>query len=140
MDDDLLGTRLQIVNNGLDTDTTLQKNADKGLANITKNTKDFGKFTTPSLRNIALTAPYMHDGRFKTLEEVLDFYSEHLQASKTIDPRMQNVNKGGSHLTEIEKRKIITFLHTLTDSSFIKIKTLGTHFYKNKQTTSKNIY
>jgi cytochrome c peroxidase len=130
IDDNTLGTRFQIVNNGLENDAILAINTDKGRANITNNILDRGKFMTPSLRNIAVTAPYMHDGRFKTLEEVLDFYSEHIQANKNIDPRMQHVSEGGSHLTKDEKNKIIAFLKTMTDYSFIKNKEFGNPFLK----------
>jgi cytochrome c peroxidase len=130
IDDNTLGTRFQIINNGLENDSTLQNASDKGKANITKLQSDLGKFMTPSLRNIALTAPYMHDGRFKTLEEVLNFYSEHIKKNKNIDPRMQHVNEGGPHLTKDEKFKIIAFLKTLTDSVFIKNKQLGNPFLK----------
>ena len=68
-------------NNGLDTVFT-----DLGLGGVTGNPNDNGKFKSPSLRNLAFTAPYMHDGRFTTLEEVINHYSEGLQQSLTIDP------------------------------------------------------
>ena len=100
-------------NNGLDS-----VQLDKGLGNITGNVHDNGKFKTPTLRNIALTAPYMHDGRFQTLEEVVDFYSEGLQFSESIDPLMKNVQRGGIQLTAQEKSDLIAFLHTLTDTTF----------------------
>lgn len=101
-------------NNGLDAE-----HIDSGLADVTNNTHDEGKFKTPTLRNIALTAPYMHDGRFQTLEEVIDFYSEGLHFSESIDPLMKNVHEGGIQLTTEEKSDLISFLHTLTDTSFI---------------------
>lgn len=91
---------------------------DEGLALISGKESDIGKFKTSTLRNIALTAPYMHDGRFQTLEEVIDFYSEGLQNSTTIDPLMKNVHQGGIQLTEWEKQNLIAFLHTLTDTVF----------------------
>ena len=102
-------------NNGLDA-----VQVDEGLGKVTGSAFDNGKFKTPTLRNIALTAPYMHDGRFETLEEVIDFYSEGLQFSETIDPLMKNVHEGGIQLTPQEKSDLISFLHTLTDSAFIK--------------------
>ncbi|MFD2068924.1 cytochrome-c peroxidase [Pontibacter silvestris] len=97
---------------------------DKGLGLVTGNITDNGKFKVPSLQNIALTAPYMHDGRFKTLEEVLDFYNEHVQVnSPNIDTIMlqtsNEVNGKTLKLTETEKAKIIKFLFTFTDSSFV---------------------
>jgi len=101
-------------NNGLDS-----SHLDEGLAIITSEDSDIGKFKTPTLRNIALTAPYMHDGRFQTLEEVIDFYSEGLKNSSTIDPLMKNVEHGGIQLTDDEKQDLLAFLHTLTDTVFI---------------------
>ena len=86
---------------------------------FTKNPRDVGRYKIPTLRNIALTAPYMHDGRFETLEEVVEFYSTGLKWSPTIDPNMKQVNHGGVQLTDREKRQLILFLHTLTDSAFI---------------------
>ncbi len=76
-----------------------------------------GEFKAPTLRNIALTAPYMHDGRFTTLDEVIDFYSEGVQYSEHISPLMHHVMQGGVQLTEQEKQQLKAFLHTLTDSS-----------------------
>ncbi len=74
----------------------------------------------PSLRNVALTAPYMHDGRFKTLEEVLVFYSTALhQKSPNVDEHIQPMGRG-LYLTPGQKSDLIAFLHTLTDSSFLK--------------------
>lgn len=74
-----------------------------------------GTFKAPTLRNIALTAPYMHDGRFRTLDEVIDFYSEGVQYSDDISPLMHHVMEGGVHLTPIEKQQLKAFLNTLTD-------------------------
>jgi len=99
--------------NGLDSVFT-----DIGLADVTGNNNDIGRFKTPTLRNMVFTAPYMHDGRFATIEEVIDFYSEGLKFSPTIDPLMKNVDQGGVNLTEEEKTDLIAFLMTLTDSSF----------------------
>ena len=107
-------------NNGLD-----QTFADAGRGSLTGLPNDQGKFLEPTLRNIALTAPYMHDGRFKTLEEVLDHYSDHVQmASPSLDVNLiQGLNNApfGTHmeLTATEKRQVIAFLKTLTDSTFI---------------------
>jgi cytochrome c peroxidase len=65
------------------------------------------------------TAPYMHDGRFKTIEEVIDHYSDHLQLSPTVDPLMQLLNQGGSHMSASDKSDLIAFLKTLNDASFV---------------------
>ncbi len=105
--------------NGLDALPT-----DKGLGAITGKATDVGKMKTPSLRNIALTAPYMHDGRFKTLREVLDHYNEHIKPSPNLDPLIQQASnevQGTSlKLTEAEKEDILLFLEMLTDTSFVQ--------------------
>ena len=64
------------------------------------------------------SAPYMHDGRFETLEEVVDFYSDGIKTSSTVDPLMPN-HTGGFHWTQLEKIQLISFLQTLSDTSFI---------------------
>lgn len=127
-DSDPVGTTLGFSNNGLDDITNPKNYIDKGLGITTGKLEDNGKFRIPSLRNIAVTAPYMHDGRFKTLKEVLDFYSEGVHISANIDRKMGMAYKGGVHLTEDEKYFIITFLNTLTDSVFIKEKAYSNPF------------
>jgi cytochrome c peroxidase len=82
------------------------------------------------LRNIALTAPYMHDGRFRTLEQVLDFYSQGLHRSPTVDSKMGFLQQGGVHLSASDKRKVIAFLNTLTDSVFIRDKAFSNPFLR----------
>jgi cytochrome c peroxidase len=131
-DQDPLGTIHDFSNNGLDmvTDATLYK--DKGLGKFTKNIKDNGKFKIPSLRNIVFTAPYMHDGRFKTIEEVVDFYSEKVQPCVNIDSRMEFAHQGGPKLNVHEKRKVIAFLKTLSDSVFIANPEFADPFKKKK--------
>lgn len=101
-------------NNGLDAVIT-----DKGLGDVSGDPADDGKFKSPSLRNLAYSAPYMHDGRFATLEEVIDHYSEGLQDSPTIDPLMKAVAAGGVHLTPSDKADLKAFLLSLSDESFI---------------------
>lgn len=118
-DGDALGTTLVFSNNGLDAVANANDYKDKGRGSVTGKTTDNGKFIVPPLRNLAFTAPYMHDGRFKTLEEVINFYSEGLQKSANIDSKMEFVHQGGAKLTSEDKRKIIAFLLTLSDSSFI---------------------
>lgn len=104
-------------NNGLD---NISK--DNGIQSITGLDSDHGRFKIPTLRNIALTAPYMHDGRFASLEQVLNHYSEHLQA-KHLSPFLKGVSNRkdgtGLQLTTYEKKAVIAFLNMLTDSSFI---------------------
>ncbi|WP_338732532.1 cytochrome-c peroxidase [Mangrovimonas cancribranchiae] len=101
-------------NNGLDTTFS-----DNGLGQITGDPADNGKFKSPSLRNLAYTAPYMHDGRFTTLDEVINHYSEGLQDSPTIDPLMKKIDQGGVQLTDQDKADLKAFLLTLSDPSFI---------------------
>jgi len=109
-----LWTDNQFHNNGLDASFI-----DQGLGGVNGNPNDIGKFKTPSLRNLAFTAPYMHDGRFATLDEVIAHYSTGLVYSSTIDPLMKNIAVGGAQLTPQEMTDLKAFLLTLTDSSFI---------------------
>lgn len=110
-------------NNGLDGVGELRS----GLEQVTGDDQDYGKFKAPTLRNIALTAPYMHDGRFQTLEEVLDHYNEHIQYSETLDILIteasnnteRNPGEVNLGLTEEEKTALLAFLETLTDESFL---------------------
>ena len=101
-------------NNGLD--ATFK---DLGLGAVTGDPNDNGKFKSPSIRNLAFTAPYMHDGRFATLEEVINHYSEGLQNSLTIDPLMKKVIDGGVQLSNQDKNDLKAFLITLSDTDFI---------------------
>ena len=102
-------------NNGIDLAHRYFDFADAGYGLITGDTSDYGKFKTPSLRNIELTAPYMHDGRFATLEEVLDYYSEGVNDTPFTDNFMQFAFQGGVQLDATEKAQLIAFLKTLTD-------------------------
>lgn len=101
-------------NNGLD--ATFE---DRGRGAFTGDPNEFGQFKSPTLRNLAYTAPYMHDGRFATLEEVIDHYSEGLVFSDTIDPLMKAVDEGGVQLSDQDKADLVSFLLSLTDPSFI---------------------
>lgn len=103
-------------NNGLDS-----LFADSGRAAVTHLAYDRGRFRVVTLRNIALTGPYMHDGRFATLPEVLDHYSEHILGGPTLSPTLRD-SAGRPvllHLTDVEKKALLAFLNTLTDSTFI---------------------
>jgi cytochrome c peroxidase len=91
-----------------------------GLYNTTGKESDRGRMKVPSLRNVALTAPYMHDGRFTTLEEVIEFYSSGIQPkSPNIDEHIAPLGKG-LRLSPAQKADLLAFLKTLTDSSFIR--------------------
>jgi cytochrome c peroxidase len=99
-------------NNGLPIDTTLN---DFGRMKITQNPKDSLLFKVPTLRNIEFTFPYMHDGRFKTLNEVVNHYNKGIQKSKTLSKELQKPMK----LSDNQRVEIIAFLKTLTDKEFL---------------------
>ena len=101
-------------NNGLDAVLT-----DLGLGKVTGDPNDNGKFKTPSIRNLKFTAPYMHDGRFNTLDEVIDHYSTGLKPSPTIDPLMKKVKQGGVNISNKDKADLKAFLLSLSDNDFI---------------------
>jgi cytochrome c peroxidase len=95
---------------------------------VTGRASDKGRFKTPSLRNVAVTAPYMHDGRFATLEEVMNHYNEGVKPSSTLDILILEASNEvipdeNTHpklfLTEQEKQDVIAFLHMLTDEEFL---------------------
>lgn len=99
---------------------------DKGVGEITGIEKDNYRFKVPSLRNIGLTAPYMHDGRYHTLGEVLDHYTSNVQQLPNLDSALiQNDGKRGLSLTQAEKLDIIAFLHTLSDDDFVRNQKLA---------------
>ncbi|MDN4165417.1 cytochrome c peroxidase [Cytophagales bacterium LB-30] len=114
----VLLTDFSFRNNGL----PINHDFERGREEITLSEADRGKFKVPSLRNIAVTGPYMHDGRFRTLRQVLDFYSTGVQSSETLDPLLQAEDTPGIALSEIEKTQLIAFLETLTDYEFIRDK------------------
>jgi cytochrome c peroxidase len=103
----------QFANNGLDLAAD-----DIGRMAVTKNAADRGKFKVPSLRNIALTAPYMHDGRFSTLEEVVEHYSSGVKRGDTLDPNLAKHPEAGIQLSTQEKADLAAFLKALTDETF----------------------
>ncbi|MEO0405678.1 MAG: cytochrome-c peroxidase, partial [Bacteroidota bacterium] len=127
-DADALGTTAKFSNNGLDSAQTIFDYKDGGQGVINGLDADMGKFRIPSLRNVAVTPPYMHDGRFQTLKEVLDFYSEGIQSSVNVDSKLGFVHQGGAHLTEEEKHQIIQFLHAFTDSTLLVDPRYGNPF------------
>ncbi|MGF2411220.1 MAG: cytochrome-c peroxidase [Ferruginibacter sp.] len=113
-----LFTDLSFRNNGLDA-----VSEDPGRDTITGMEADKGKFRVPSLRNIELTAPYMHDGRFEYLDQVLNHYTTSVKKNPALDTLfIQAGGKLGLTLKKSEKQRIITFLKTLTDSAFINDK------------------
>lgn len=119
MDGNLLTTDFGFVSNGLDTLAPQSALQDLGRFEFTRNPADKLKFRTPSLRNLVFTAPYMHDGRFKTLEEVIEFYSTGVHAGPFTDSRMVFASQKGAGLQDHEKKQLLLFLHTLTDSALV---------------------
>lgn len=110
-------------NNGLDSVASLNNYLDKGRGEVTGKYSDNGKFRAPSLRNITMTGPYMHDGRFKTLEEVIDHYGDGAGTGvENEDPFISAIGtKVGSkyYLTAEQKANILKFLQALNDPDFI---------------------
>jgi cytochrome c peroxidase len=107
---------LQLANNGLDLSPT-----DLGVGGVTGVNNHKGTFKVPTLRNVSLTGPYMHDGRFATLEEVIDFYNTGIQAHPNLHP---DLKAGGQprkfNFTTTDKANLIAFLNTLTDDHLLK--------------------
>lgn len=111
-----LFTNQSFINNGLPPNPRIN---DLGRETVSGDPNDRYKFKVPSLRNVAYTAPYMHDGRFRTLESVLRFYNEGMVYSETIDEQLVNDGRIGIPMTAEEQRLIIAFLKTLSDKNFI---------------------
>ncbi len=115
-------------NNGMDTITNVIDFVDFGLGDFTNNLSDYGRFKIPTLRNLAFTAPYMHDGRFATLDEVIDFYNQGPKGSPTLEPimrekaekRLETLGHWGLNLSAQDKADLKAFLLTLSDSSFVQ--------------------
>ena len=101
-------------NNGLD---DIFK--DPGRGKVSGKESDLGKFAVPSLRNVALTAPYMHDGRFKTLDQVVEHYVSGVKRSATLDPNIAKHPDGGVPLSAADKKALVAFLKTLTDEKYL---------------------
>jgi cytochrome c peroxidase len=100
------------LNNGLDAD---YKNTDGGVGDVTLNSAELGQFKSPSLRNVELTAPYMHDGRFATLDAVIDHYSREVKPHPNVDPRARR----RLDLTSADRAALVDFLKTLSDTKFV---------------------
>ena len=107
----------QYMNNGLDQDVDF---VDFGREEATGRVVDKAKFKVPTLRNIEVTPPYMHDGRFATLEEVVEHYDLHIKQSSTLDPALiQVADNAGLNLSDQDKIDLVNFLKTLTDDTFL---------------------
>ncbi len=103
--------------NGIDSDVP---GADLGTAKITKNDRDRGRFKSPSLRNVEVTVPYMHDGRFITLDSVVEHYNWSVRPHPNLDPRLDDFAANGMALPEVEKVALTAFLLTLTDRELLQ--------------------
>lgn len=110
-----LFTDLSYRNNGIQPEIL-----DIGREMVSEREEDRGKFKVPSLRNIAVTNPYMHNASLQSLGQVLDHYRQGIHAHATLDPLLVNNGTTGIKINVEEKRKIIAFLHTLTDESLLR--------------------
>lgn len=106
------------LNNGIDSVGTLEDFIDKGYGVTTGNVNDNGRFRVPTLRNVMLTAPYMHDGRFKTIDEVMDHYISGGHYATNVDPIMNQL-RAQKKISKIQRNQVIAFLKTLTDTALI---------------------
>jgi cytochrome c peroxidase len=114
------------LNNGLDSKGRF---TDLGRFEVTHNEEQRARFKLPSLRNVALTAPYMHDGRFETLEEVVEHYNTGVKYSGTLDESMDhNLLPGGLQLSVQDKADLVAFLKTLTDNAFVNDERFSSPF------------
>ncbi|MEZ5045720.1 MAG: cytochrome c peroxidase [Chitinophagaceae bacterium] len=114
------------VNIGLDVNPQ-----DPGREGITNNAEDFGKFKVPDLHNVSLTAPYMHDGRFATLDDVLEHYSHGIKSNEFLDFRLKNENGSPKqfNISAQDKKAIIAFLESMTDYTLLSNSMLSNPFH-----------
>lgn len=120
-----LFTNLDFENNGIQAAESIETYADRGRWEVTGRWVDNGKFRVPSLRNIAITAPYMHDGSLATLDEVLEHYNSGGHFAKNVSPNVRRLN-----LSHQNKKDLIAFLETLTDSVFLTKPAFSNPFLK----------
>ncbi len=112
----------RLLNNGLDAELAT---LDNGVGDLTLNPADYGLFAVPDLRNVELTAPYMHDGRFRTLEEVVEHYNKGVKPHPNLDPQLREAPRRGRpgprlmNLDEKQKAALVAFLKTLTDRELV---------------------
>ena len=112
----------RLMNNGLDAEPA---SADNGVGDLSLDPRDYGRFKSPDLRNVELTAPYMHDGRFRTLEEVVEHYNSRVKPHPNLDPQLREApgrGRPGPRLMNLgaeQKAALVDFLKTLTDRPFV---------------------
>lgn len=116
-------TNNEYMNNGLESESEW---TDLGRFEVTQLEVDKAKFKVPSLRNIEVTPPYMHDGRFNSLEEVVEHYNSGIQESPTLDPNMHSI-KDGMNLSDEDKAALIAFMKTMTDNAYLN----NTEYHEN---------
>lgn len=118
----------ELVNIGLDANYL-----DNGRGTLTGESEDNGKFKIPNLRNVEITGPYMHDGRFSTLDEVIEHYNDGIKSHPNLDIRLQdeNGNPKVMHISSDEKQKLITFLKSMTDGRLISDPKFSDPFIRN---------
>jgi cytochrome c peroxidase len=92
----------------------------KGRELVTGRIEDRGKFKTPSLRNVAVRSPYMHDGRFTTIRQVVEHYNSGLNFNQYLDPLLTHNSSVGIRLNQQDINDLIAFLELLTDEEFIE--------------------
>ncbi|MAI73292.1 MAG: cytochrome-c peroxidase [Rhodopirellula sp.] len=102
--------------NGIDSDSD---QVDGGVGAVTSKESEWGRFKSTSLRNVVLTAPYMHDGRFRTLDQVIEHYNWSVKPHRNLDHRLEDFAANGLALPEVEKVALAAFLGTLTDPTFL---------------------
>lgn len=115
-------------NNGLDPDEAFGEGEaeSRGRGRVTQRPEDAGRFKTPTLRNVAVTAPYMHDGRLATLDDVLEHYRGGLVPSTTLDAALLREGQPpGLSLNDSEADALLAFLHALTDERFLTAEALS---------------
>ncbi len=117
----------QYLNNGLE-----ELAGDLGRMEVTQSETDRAKFKVPTLRNVALTAPYMHDGRLATLEEVVEHYNSKLHRSPNLDPNLAKHPESGLGLSAEEKAALVAFLKALTDEPFVSSNSPAQQLSKTK--------
>lgn len=117
-------------NNAIDSVTSVFQFRDKGRGAIDGDTNDYGKFKVPTLRNVAVSGPYMHDGRYATLQQVIGHYNDSLKPSPNINAlSMTHINQGGLHTDSAGKAHLLAFLNALTDTAFLHNPALSNPFH-----------
>jgi len=113
------GTTVSVGNGQLVKTPGIQYDADVGVGRISASQDDVGRFKSPSLRCVDVTGPYMHDGRFRTIEAVVEHYNWSIRPHMNLDPRLQKLDNSGIALPQAEVDALVAFLRTLTDQSLL---------------------